>query len=857
MKKIKICMMLMFVITCFSTITFAANFYDTKGTIYEGVVNRVARLGIINGVTDTAFAPNKSLTRAELAKMLVYTKGLDNYAKTYELKSDFKDVKGHWAESYIAVATELGILKGYEDGTFKPDKEVSYAEVVTILIRMLGYVNIDETQGDSWYFGYTKRMYEIDLDKGLPKLTNIDAPARRGDVAILWWNMLVSDKWVIVSEGEVSGMYYTYSTKTQLEALFPNYTLVKGNVKGMSYANSGDDIIIEIGNIGYQTDSPVSIHALGGTAVGVYDPKTKKIYGVSVDDDLEEFSIVSGPIFYLESLGYKLKSAKRESSYGSKASAKFAYLFVSKETGEIQRVVYVDASDSWYIDSIKVESQKKDNSNEKNNEEPAIYNVYINNNDNILTTSRAAIIKNGKIVTWNELKTGVVLTELIPNKLYTYEDAIISGKVTNYKDLNELHIDYDKYLVANNCVYKIFGEKTSDGKTNNDSSKYHNYQNKMKKALFEELLTRDIKFHLNIAEEITMIEYGKYKPNNIIEKYDNSELCFFYVNNITYPYRSGDNSRVRVAGRTLGNREVKYEIENGEDIAIGDLLLVQDFEGKLAKKFLIIQKNIIVEDDDIMVLYDVNSKFNGHSFGEYTLTNDTLIFNVKKNYKDNSNKKVQECTFIPNAGIENLGDLSKCRIVLLCNTNMDIDAVFVERELNKTAYPIGKVIEVNNYYDDASDNLKIKARIIQLGGRSETYILNKGDCFEGELVTFAINEEESSIIKIKERFDTIFIGYEKDLVVKSFDKDNKMVEIEGASEKLDLRSSTYNYNGKEYDLLAYRYVLAETRYDEERGKWIFTKTTLLEKEDLELQPNDRIAFGELNAAAIIYRGYSK
>ena len=130
MKKFKICMLITCLIMCFSSITLAANFYDIKGTKYEGVVDRVARLGIINGISETAFAPNKSITRAELAKMIVYTKGLQKYADTSGIKSNFKDTKGHWAESYIATAADLELLKGYGDGTFKPDKEVSYAAYV-------------------------------------------------------------------------------------------------------------------------------------------------------------------------------------------------------------------------------------------------------------------------------------------------------------------------------------------------------------------------------------------------------------------------------------------------------------------------------------------------------------------------------------------------------------------------------------------------------------------------------------------------------------------------------------------------------------------------------------------------------
>ena len=47
-----------------------------------------------------------------------------------------KDVRGHWAESYIETLRELGIMEGYPDGTFRPDNVVTRAEVVAIMSRV-------------------------------------------------------------------------------------------------------------------------------------------------------------------------------------------------------------------------------------------------------------------------------------------------------------------------------------------------------------------------------------------------------------------------------------------------------------------------------------------------------------------------------------------------------------------------------------------------------------------------------------------------------------------------------------------------------------------------------------------------
>ena len=144
MKKFKVCLFISCLVLCLSCVSFGATFYDIKGTQYEGVVERIAELGVINGISENTFAPNKGITRAELAKMIVYTRGLQEYADSMDFSAGFSDVKkDHWARNYIRVACDLGLLKGYEDGTFKPEKEVSYAETVAIVLRILGYSNID------------------------------------------------------------------------------------------------------------------------------------------------------------------------------------------------------------------------------------------------------------------------------------------------------------------------------------------------------------------------------------------------------------------------------------------------------------------------------------------------------------------------------------------------------------------------------------------------------------------------------------------------------------------------------------------------------------------------------------------
>jgi hypothetical protein len=92
---------------------------------------------IFDGFEDGTFKGTQGLTRAEFVKIMSIILKLDIKA-TLATKSAFKDVNGHWAESYIAEFVKLGYLKGYEDGTFKPDQMMTRAEFVTFVNRIVG-----------------------------------------------------------------------------------------------------------------------------------------------------------------------------------------------------------------------------------------------------------------------------------------------------------------------------------------------------------------------------------------------------------------------------------------------------------------------------------------------------------------------------------------------------------------------------------------------------------------------------------------------------------------------------------------------------------------------------------------------
>lgn len=99
---------------------------------YNNPVSTMSRLGIIKGYPDGTFRPNDPITRAEFAAIAAR---FDEH-KAAKLAS-FTDIYGHWAISEISLAYENGWIKGYSDGTFRPNRNITRAEAMALINRVL------------------------------------------------------------------------------------------------------------------------------------------------------------------------------------------------------------------------------------------------------------------------------------------------------------------------------------------------------------------------------------------------------------------------------------------------------------------------------------------------------------------------------------------------------------------------------------------------------------------------------------------------------------------------------------------------------------------------------------------------
>lgn len=99
---------------------------------FNTAVSTLAKLGIVEGRTETTFVPNANITRAEFATMFAR---LAEYE--YVAENKYGDVDHHWSKKFIEEVDAYGWIAGYEDDTFRPDNNITRAEAMTLINRVL------------------------------------------------------------------------------------------------------------------------------------------------------------------------------------------------------------------------------------------------------------------------------------------------------------------------------------------------------------------------------------------------------------------------------------------------------------------------------------------------------------------------------------------------------------------------------------------------------------------------------------------------------------------------------------------------------------------------------------------------
>jgi hypothetical protein len=114
------------------------------GMWHNSAISVMCNMGILKGNLDGTFRPNDPITRGEFAAIAARFALVMQMALTKDLR--FNDIEGHWAAEDIIYAAEIGWVNGYPDGRFEPNNDITRAEAMTLVNRMLK--RIPETAGD-------------------------------------------------------------------------------------------------------------------------------------------------------------------------------------------------------------------------------------------------------------------------------------------------------------------------------------------------------------------------------------------------------------------------------------------------------------------------------------------------------------------------------------------------------------------------------------------------------------------------------------------------------------------------------------------------------------------------------------
>lgn len=162
-------------------------FIDKDEIQYPEAVKTLVSLGVISGFEDGSFRPKDTLTRAQACRILV---------ALYDLQSGsggvkFDDVSGHWAESYIQCCASLDIVAGYGNGKFGPNDPLTGDAWAKMLLIAMGYnAEANGIIGTDWAVGVGNLADEVNLNDGISDSYDSAKPITREQACLLAYNSI-------------------------------------------------------------------------------------------------------------------------------------------------------------------------------------------------------------------------------------------------------------------------------------------------------------------------------------------------------------------------------------------------------------------------------------------------------------------------------------------------------------------------------------------------------------------------------------------------------------------------------------------------------------------------------------------
>ena len=255
------------------TIASGIDLGDAEDIDHTEAVEVLSTLGVIQGYEDGNYYPDRVVKRSEMAKMITYilTGGKEPVLDSSNVS--FGDTKGHWAAGYIEYCAAQGILNGYEDGNFYPERTVTASEAAKMILVAMNY--------DSSVFGFTGAGWAVNVAVEANKVglydellgTNPSDGLDRDSAAQMLYNGITSATMRLqynhnIATGEVT-QSYTLTGPSLLEDKFDAsieigvLTSLNGNSKGFVVRDldNGTTTIVNGNTVSYHSNISNSDYA--------------------------------------------------------------------------------------------------------------------------------------------------------------------------------------------------------------------------------------------------------------------------------------------------------------------------------------------------------------------------------------------------------------------------------------------------------------------------------------------------------------------------------------------------------------------------------------------------------------------
>ena len=342
MKKVLSIVLSIAMVVCLApTMAFAATtsaqadaaYSDIAGTSCEGAVNVLSALKVVDGFTDGTFKPEQTVTRAQMAKLVVTALGVADYATAKTSK--YTDMgNAAWAIPYVEYASNLNIVNGVGNGKFNPNGTVTYEQAATMIVRALGYTDQCKEMNGTWPAIYVQKAMALGI---FSDVVNGGANgATRGDTAIMLFNAI--DLPEVYADGDGATQYKSGSTiftgsdgKTfkgtsmlatlNKDAAAPKYGVVGADDADNAVSNIRS-LVAAVGKVYTNKD---------GDVLSIGDIKSQFVTG-TVNGDKDKLTAKDGTVYSINSAPY--------STVDSTTGVTTKTVTIDKDTTSVTKVPY-------------------------------------------------------------------------------------------------------------------------------------------------------------------------------------------------------------------------------------------------------------------------------------------------------------------------------------------------------------------------------------------------------------------------------------------------------------------------------------------------------------------------------------